>query len=250
MEEGRTKTGPIFLKGDSGIGILLIHGWILTPDVFLPLAKYLNSLGYTVSAPLLRGHGTSPENLRGVIWQGWLKDSQNALQELKKNTSAVFICGVSMGGNMAMLLSEDESVAGVITMGASVKFHFQKLVRLCLFLMGVVKTYRHVYYPPWVRSKMGKHNAYTYYPVESAKEVLALAKHTRDNLSKIRKPILIMQSTSDHLVSRQSPLIICSGIKSEIKEIYWLKKTYHVFSNKKEVHEKIAEFISQVLQKK
>lgn len=245
MEEGRTKTGPIWLKGDSKIGILLFHGWILTPDEFSPLAKYLNSFGYTVSAPRLSGHGTKPEDLRGVTWQDWLKDSQDALRELKKHTSIIFVGGISMGGNLAMLLSEDENVAGVITMGTSVKYHFQKLVKACLFFLGLAKTYRHVYYPPWVRKKMGRHNAYSYYPLGSAKEVIRLAEYTRDNLSKIGKPMLIMQSTTDHLVSRKSPQMIYNGIKSKIKEIYWIENVYHVFADKKNVHEKTKEFISR-----
>lgn len=241
------KGSSFLLKGSNDIGILLFHGWIAPPDEFLPLAKYLNSFGYTVSAPLLAGHGTKPENLSGVTWQDWLKDSQNALQELKKQTPRIFVGGISMGGNLAMLLTEDESVAGVITMGASAKFHFQKLAKVGLFFMGLTKTYRRVYYPPWVRKKMSQRDVYPYYPINSAKEVVHLVKHTRDNLSRIRKPMLIMQSTSDHLVSRQSPRIIYNDVRSEIKEIYWVEDAYHVFVDNKKVHEKIREFISQII---
>lgn len=247
--EKKYRDEPFFMKGSNGIGILLFHGWSSPPDEFLPLAKYFNSLGYTVSAPLLAGHGTKPEDLKDVTWQDWMRDSRKALSELKKQTPRIFVGGISMGGNLAMLLSQDESVAGVITMGASVKFHFQALVKISLFFMGLTKTYRRKYYPPWVRKKMGKRNVYSFYPISSAKEVMKLAKHTQNNLSHIRKPILIMQSTTDHLVSRKSPMMIYNGVKSDIKDIFWAEKAYHVFINgegKEKAFEKIREFISRI----
>jgi len=250
MNEKDYKGASFFLKGNNNVGILLLHGWSSPPDEFEPLAKYLNSFGYAVSAPLLRGHGTKPEDLLGVTWGDWLEDSQKSLDELKKQNQKIFVGGISMGGNLAMLLAEDESVAGIITMGASVRFHLQSLVKISLFFMGLTKTYRRKYYPPWVRKKMGNRNVYLYYPIDSAKEVIRLAEYTRKNLAKIEKPILIMQSTSDHLVSRKSPRIIYRGVKSQIKEIFLAEKAYHVFingENKEKSFEKIKEFISRII---
>jgi carboxylesterase len=249
MHEKGYRGASFLLEGDNNIGILLLHGWSSPPDEFLSLAKYLNSFGYTVSAPLLRGHGTKPEDLLGVTWQDWLEDSQKALAELKKQNSRIIAGGISMGGNLAMLLSRDESVAGVITMGASVRFRFHTLVKISLFFMGLTKTYRRKFYPPWVRKKMGHRDVYSYYPIGSAKEVVKLADYTRMNLAKIKKPVLIMQSTIDHLVSKKSPRMIYRGVKSRIKEIFWAEKAYHVFINgdkKEELFERIKEFISRI----
>ncbi|OGI27585.1 MAG: hypothetical protein A2359_04640 [Candidatus Moranbacteria bacterium RIFOXYB1_FULL_43_19] len=266
------------LKGNNNIGVLLLHGWTSPPEEFLPLAKYLNSFGYTVSAPLLRGHGTKPEDLLGVKWEDWLEDSRKALEELKKTLSLttavvrndadedltrgqngmsvardetkIFVGGISMGGNLSMMLSGDDSVAGILAMGPSVKFRFHKLDKLVIAFMGLTKVYRKKYYPPWVRKKMGKRDVYMYYPVESAKEVMKLADETRKYLPAVIKPILIMQSTSDHMVSKRSPQIIADGVKSKIKEIFWIENAYHVFAEKKEVWEKIGEFIKKILSAK
>jgi len=237
---------PFFLKGTKEVGILLLHGWSSPPEELLPLGKYLNSLGYTVFAPLFSGHGTKPEDLIGVTWQNWLVDSQNALEELKKHSNKVILGGISMGGNLAMLLSEDEAVAGIIAMGASVKFRFHSLVKIALFLMGLTKTYRKKIFPPWVTKKMGKRDAYSYYPMDSAKEVMKLADTTGKYLSRITKPILIMQSTIDHIVSKKSPSMISGRVSSDIKEIYWVKDVYHVFAGERKVHEKIVEFIGRI----
>ena len=246
MSEKEYNSQPFFLKGTDEIGILLLHGWTSPPDEFLPLAKYLNSSGYTIYAPLLRGHGTRPEDLECVRWKDWLKDARRALEELKKKSSKIFISGISMGGDLAMHLSEEESVAGVIPLGAATKYKFHPLVKIALFFMGLTKKYRRKYYPPWVRKKMGNRKVYMYYPIESAKEVVRLADATRAILPRITKPILIMQSTSDHMVSKKSPRMIFDGVNSKIKEIKWIKDGYHVFVENKIVWEKIGKFIKNV----
>jgi len=239
-----------FLKGSSNIGILLLHGWSSPPDELLPLAKYLNSFGYSVSVPTLRGHGTQPEDLLGVIWQDWFEDAQKNLNKLKASCEQIFVGGISMGGNLSILLAEDESVSGILTMGAAMKYKFHSLAKIALFLMGLTKTYRRKYYPPWARKKMGKRKVYMYYPIESAKEVQRLAEETKKFLPNVDKPILIMQSTTDYLVSKSSPRIIAGGVKSKIKEIFWIKNVYHVFAGEREVWEKIEEFISKVIKAK
>jgi carboxylesterase len=244
MESLRDKS--FFLKGDNEVGILLLHGWTSPPDELFPLAKYLNSLGYTVSAPLLRGHGTRPEDLERVHWKDWLEDAKKELRKQEENSSKIFVGGISMGGDLAMFLSEEKSVAGVIPLGAAVKYKFHPLVKIALFFMGLTKKYRRKYYPPWARKKMGNRKVYMYYPIESAKEVVRLADATREILPRITKPILIMQSTIDHMVSKKSPQIIFDKVSSEIKEIYWVKDKYHVFAGEKDVQEKIGEFIEKI----
>jgi carboxylesterase len=237
---------PFFLKGNNETGILLLHGWSSPPEELLPLGKYLNSLGYTVSAPLLSGHGTKPEDLLGVTWQDWLADSEKSLEELKKYVDKIFLGGISMGGNLAVLLSEDESVVGIIAMGASVKFRFHSLAKIALVLMGLTKTYRKKVFPPQAKKIMGKRDAYAYYPVSSAKEVMKMADITRKFLPRVTKPILIMQSTIDHIVSKKSPQIIFDAVRSNGKEIFWVKDAYHVFAGDRNVWEKIGEFIKKI----
>ena len=245
-EEKEYSSKPIFLEGRNGTGILLLHGWASPADEILPLAKYLNSFGYTVSAPLLRGHGTRPEDLLGVIWKDWLEDSQKALRELNKQTSRVFVGGISMGGDLAILLSEDESVKGILSLGAPIRFHFHGIGKIALFFMGHFKTYRKKYYPPWIANETRNRKVYSSYPVENVKEVIRLAEATEKFLPRVTKPILIFQSGSDFLVSRRTPRIIFNRVGSQSKEIYWVKDGQHVFVENRKVWEKIAEFIKNI----
>jgi carboxylesterase len=246
MKEGRTETGSIWLKGDSKIGILFFHGWSSPPDELLPLAKKLNSLGWTVYAPLLKGHGTTPEDLEGVTWRDWEKDAKVALERIKKEASSIFVGGVSMGGNLAMLLSEKKSVSGLILLGAPVKFRFHRLGKAGLYLIGMTKKYRKKHYPASVKEIIKKRNVYLSYPIANAKEVARLVDYTRKNLKKITKPIMILQSDTDHMVTKKTPNIIHKRVKSKIKEIVWMKDVYHVFVNDKRVYEKTKDFILRV----
>ena len=50
---------------------------------------------------------------------------------------------------------------------------------------------------------MKEANVYLSYPIENAKEVARLTDYTRKNLSKMTKPLLIMQSTTDHMVTKK-----------------------------------------------
>jgi carboxylesterase len=236
-----------FLKGNNGIGVLLLHGWTSPADELLPLAKYLNSFNYTVSAPLLLGHGTRPEDLEHVTWKDWLSQSKNELEKLKKSCDKIFVGGISMGGDLAMMISKDEAVAGIVTMGAAVRYKFHILAKISLFFMGLTKKYRNKYYPPWVRKHMKDRKVYMRYPIESAKEVVRLSDATRTFLPQITKPILIMQSSADHMVSKSSPRIIAGGAASKEKEIFWIKNAYHVFAGEKKVWGKIGKFISKII---
>src|SRR4030042_3441997 len=105
MDNKIKQNKPFLLKGGKEIGVLLLHGWTSPPVELLGLGKYLNSFGYTVSAPLLRGHGMKPEDLLGVTWQDWLEDAKKSLAELKKYSDKVFVGGVLVGGKTRSVLS-------------------------------------------------------------------------------------------------------------------------------------------------
>ena len=47
-----------FLGGETGI--LLIHGFTASPIDLKPIGEIFHNWGYTVNAPLLTGHGTTP----------------------------------------------------------------------------------------------------------------------------------------------------------------------------------------------
>ena len=53
----------LYLPGDNGIGIVLIHGISSGCAQMIPLGKMLNDYGYSVHCVNIAGHGTYPQEL-------------------------------------------------------------------------------------------------------------------------------------------------------------------------------------------
>ncbi|OVE81236.1 hypothetical protein BVY03_04295, partial [bacterium K02(2017)] len=98
---------PIFKKGNKDVGVLLIHGFTATPDCMRYLANHLNSLGFSVSAPLLAGHGTTKENLAKTNWQDWYESCHQIFRKMQQDYSHIFVAGLSLGGLLALKLAQD-----------------------------------------------------------------------------------------------------------------------------------------------
>ena len=95
-----------FWKGGE-TGVLLLHGLTATTAEVRPLAKGLLNEGYTVSGILLPGHGTTPENLSQTHRKDWIKASEEAYNELKRECSSVIVGGESVGALLALRLASD-----------------------------------------------------------------------------------------------------------------------------------------------
>ena len=93
--------GSFFWKSGE-TGVLLLHGLTATTAEVRPLAKRLLNKGYTVSGILLPGHGTTPENLSMSHREDWVKASEEAYNELKRECSSVIVGGESVGALLAL----------------------------------------------------------------------------------------------------------------------------------------------------
>jgi len=96
---------PIQLEGGRA-GVLLLHGFTGTPDCMSYLAKALHAAKFTVSAPLLAGHGTHYEHLEKTHWRDWYQSAEKALHQLAEKCETVMVAGLSMGGLLAAHLSQ------------------------------------------------------------------------------------------------------------------------------------------------
>ena len=93
---------PFYFEGENGKAVLLIHGWTSTPYEVRRLGLFLNEAGYTVSAPMLKGHGTFPKELENVHWKDWIDELKEEYFRLR--------CGIGknfpQGGMVDYVLSD------------------------------------------------------------------------------------------------------------------------------------------------
>ena len=114
--------GDTFFWPGNEVGILLLHGLTATTAEVRLLAEKLHAKGYTISAPLLPGHGTQPEDLNETTWHDWAWTAEKAYQHLATVCDHVFIGGESMGGALALYLTaQHEEVAGVMCYAPAIK---------------------------------------------------------------------------------------------------------------------------------
>ncbi len=255
--KGNNKSGsilsgadPIFIEGKD-VGFLFIHGFTATPYEGKELSEWLNNrTGITVSVPLLPGHGTRPADLKPISWIDWYNYIKEKYFELKRRCNRIFVCGQSMGGTLALHLAAHHPVEGIITLAAAV---FLKDWRLKLFpLVRYVMPYHFKSKGPDIRKKSIKHLVPTYsrYPMRVIGQLLSLLKHTRQDLTDVTAPALLIHSRKDRTVHFSNLQYIYDRIASEKKELFILEESYHVISidvEKEKVFQVVSDFINKLV---
>src|SRR5690606_31586907 len=77
-------------------------------------AEHHAALGWEVELPLLPGHARTERDLARTSWQDWYGCVREAALELSGTLGPIAVGGLSMGGNLALALAEDEELAGAI----------------------------------------------------------------------------------------------------------------------------------------
>ena len=250
-EEKHLVNQPFYFGGNNRKAVLFIHGWTTTPYELRRLGKYLNENGYTISAPMLRGHGTVPKDLEDVKWKDWITDLKKDYEKLKNNHDKVYIAGTSMGANLAIMLAEKHpEISGLVLMAMPYRIKAEKI---SLFLAKILRKfgkYHRKFYPPTfgVSTTLTRIISYQTYPVDSALETFDLIKKSRKIISAINQPCFLLQSSSDHVVDKKSMENIYNLIGSKIKKKKYINQAYHTFISdikNEHVFEEILNFLDE-----
>ena len=96
----------IRLHGRSTHAALLLHGFNDTPQSMHVLAHALHAAGWTVVAPRLPGHGCSLRDMAAhASASEWISCVRDEYAALRATHSVVAVCGLSMGGALALSLA-------------------------------------------------------------------------------------------------------------------------------------------------
>lgn len=242
---------PIFLKGSKKIGVLLIHGWSSTPQELRNTANYLNGLGYSVYAPLLRGHGTEPRDLIGLKWEDWLEDVCGAYDWFSQYASEIVVGGMSTGSLLALNLSQKREVEGIIAMGTPIftKLRWRVIIRVLYWILRNRKLLKKMYRRREDREVAQKKVHYAEFPPRSILEASRMTSPTKKIIPKITAPILIMHSRPDSIVLPKSSEYLYDNVGSKEKELVFFENSYHVFTVDKhagKAHKIMGEFIKNL----
>ena len=236
------------LTGGRRIGVLLVHGFSGSPASMRPWGEFLSSRGYAVEVPRLPGHGTQWRDLNKVSWTDWYDEAERAFDRLRQECEAVVVCGLSMGGSVALRLAEERGpqVAGVVLVNAFLSSTRKELVALPLLkhlvagLKGVTNDIK----------KPGQDElGYPRLPLKGLAAVVAMWKVVVPDLGRVTQPLLYFRSTEDHVIDPSSSATVLGAVGSTDVEERMLEDSYHVATldnDAERIFDESAEFIARV----
>ncbi len=216
--------GSTFYWQAGSTGVLLIHGFTATTTEVRLLAGLLFEEGFTVSGPLLPGHGTSPQDCNQHTWQEWYAHVEQSYLEMAASCHKVIVGGESTGALLALrLASLHPEISAILCYAPALRLMVSRvkifLLTLCVpFISSIPK-------PPPQDDLLWK--GYAVNPLRGAYQLARLQKATYPILPRIHQPILIMQGKLDTTVHPLAPQIIYDQVSSPIKELYWLEHSTH-----------------------
>ncbi len=211
----------------SDVGVLLCHGFTGTPQSLRPWGEYLADRGYSVRLPLLPGHGTTWQEMNHTRWQDWYACVDTAFRELHEACESVVVCGLSMGGALALQLAQGHGprISGLVLVNPAVKFDDPRTLLLPV-LKHVVGSLGAIGND--VKKEGVTELAYTRTPLKAAHSQLAAWQSVIRDLPEVTQPVLLLRSLQDHVVPASSSALILSRISSlDVTEIL-LEDSYHV----------------------
>ncbi len=208
----RRAADPIYLEGGP-IACLVLHGFAGSPAEVRPVIQHLADHGITVSAPVLPGHGTSPEALKETRSRHWIRAAEAELIALQERFGAknVHVVGFSMGGLIALYLAAHHEVASVTTLATPAKLADwrQVLVPLAKYLV------------PWYESRIRNpeiaaqlESNYERMPTSAIHSLLRLARRVRKDLPRITAPVMSLQGDRDKWIAPESAAYITENVSS------------------------------------
>jgi carboxylesterase len=220
---------PLYVEGtgpNGRTGVLVLHGFTGSPRSMQELGQRVADAGYTVALPLLTGHGRTLEAMEAARWTEWVADAERAYQWVRERADTVFVCGMSMGGTLALGVAERHpEVAGVITINAFIR-HPLEMVMLLIGWSGIPRFVKAIAND--TQAAGVDEEAYPRVPLRSTHELALLSRHVRKGLGTVVCPALLFSSTVDHVVPPANQREILQGIGSADKALIELGDCYHV----------------------
>lgn len=251
---------PFYFPGNA-IGCLVVHGFTAVPQEVRWLGQHLHRQGYTVYGPRLAGHGTSTRDMARTTWREWYADVLAGYALLRTGCSKVFVLGLSMGGDLVLMLAAREPVDGVIAMSALNRLTLGWLWPL-LWVYGSIGGTLSKHLPPpeqypLMQAVLAEQRVrgekpigricYHRRPARSILQLSALLGQMREGLPLITAPALLINSLTDDLAPYEHMQRNFDRIGSRDKQMIVLEDSDHVITQDREretVFGAAAEFVA------
>lgn len=230
------------------VGVLLSHGFTGSPASMRPWGEHLAALGYTVAVPRLPGHGTTWQEMSRTTYADWYAEVEREFEKLRANCDQVVVCGLSMGGGLALWLAAQhpDDIAGVVLVNAAVASTNKQLLAVPV-LKHVIRAM------PGVGNDIKKpgvtEHGYDHTPLRAVHSMMQGWRQVRADLPRVTCPVLLFRSAEDHVVDPSSARIILEQVSSTDTTERVLTDSYHVATldnDAEQIFTESAHFIARV----
>jgi carboxylesterase len=177
--------------------------------------------------------------LIGISWQAWVDSVKNEIDCFRRVCDELFLIGLSFGGAIALYLSAECPVSGVISLSAPVRFR-RPWVKWLPYLRMIKKAWKKDHKPAFPEA------GYDRYPLAALAEMLLFLQETEKKLPKIACPALIVHSKGDKTVPVENAERIYDRIGSNRKQLLMLEHPCHTVTKGNDmvqIHEAVLSFI-------
>jgi esterase/lipase len=235
----------IHLKSPSKREYYLIHGYTGSSTDFNELPDYLHkTYNVNVKVPLLKGHGTSINDLDNLKYSDFLNQVE---QELKRDIAEgkeIIIGGISFGAQLALLLAARYPVHGLFCVSTPYKIKFPFNIPK-LELIGWCKKYWQKVIPNNERQFRKESFYYSQMHINGLKIVKQANRDITQLLGEITCPILIIHSKKDSISHFKTVELIEQKVSSTVKKrLLFNYKNHSIFFTEKKnaIQEAIRDF--------
>lgn len=225
---------------------VLIHGFTGAPSELTPLAEALAERDYNVICPTLAGHDGTFFGLKGTSAEDWL-ESAAAPVRAASQTGPVHLIGFSMGGLIAAVLAQRESVASVTFLSPAIRYARPNLMlrQARVFIKGHLQ--RDSEEALYLRKRP---SGFLLTPPSSLKQLATMVDLAKQALPEVRVPACVMQGDCDEIVDPASAAYVYHHLTSSVhRELHRLPKSRHhvcLDVESAEVIKHVTEFLAKV----
>ncbi len=214
-------------------GVVLAHGFLANPASLRKLAQRLFDQGHPVLGVRLKGHGTSPWDLRERNWQDWLASVRRGYEIMSHLSETVLLAGFGTGASLALQVAASwpPGLRGVVAVSAPLKFRDQN-VKYAPLYHGINRLAEWVYAQDGVKpfhlmEPDHPQFEYRHMPVRALVELRKVIDALEASLPEIKCPVAIIQGTDDPAVDPASARLIHSQIGSLEKSLHMIPSKRH-----------------------
>ena len=222
-----------FIENPAGKGIVVfIHGFMGSPRQFDRLTMAVYRQGFSAAALLLPGHGGPASEFKSSTFPGWQEHVDSEVERFSRDYQKIWLAGHSMGGLLALNAAVRYSghVRGVFPIACPFKMtmfsaHTIKIRMQQVFSRSsspIKAAYRD-------GSSIKLSPSLIWSTAKPAFELSKLITTAKDNLPKVRAPVMAVYSVSDELTSIASLEILKSGLKGAAFEQIILSDSLHAY---------------------